>query len=97
MLLIDLVVKGKLKQQPDAEEVYLAVEISVVIDEHDVERARRRAKLLRNAGFRVIPVVAGENMAEDAEEISRAHGVAIVRNGGKLLWDEALVFAGLLS
>lgn len=95
VLLIDLVVKGKLKQQPEAEEVYVLVEVSVVIDKNDIERAQRRAKLLQNASFRAIPVVAGEKMAEGAEAIARTNGVAIVRDGSKFLWDEALAGAGI--
>ena len=95
ILLIDLVVKGKLKQQPEAEDVYLVVEVSVVIDKNDVERAQHRAKLLQNIGFQAIPVVAGEKMTEGAEVSARTNGVAIVQDGGKLLWNEAVAGAGL--
>ena len=38
---------------------WLAMKVSSVIDRDDVERARRRADLLRRAGFDAIPAVAG--------------------------------------
>lgn len=87
---IDLVVKGKLKHQPEAEEVFLTVEISSVMDKNDVLRTRQRAELLQRAGYRAIPVVAGEKITEGAEIEAGEQGVAILQDGCSLLWDEAL-------
>jgi hypothetical protein len=52
VLLVDLIVRGQPRAQPEAPEVWLAVEVSAVVDENDVERARRRAELLRRAATR---------------------------------------------
>ncbi|RMG53484.1 MAG: hypothetical protein D6723_07010, partial [Acidobacteria bacterium] len=47
VLLLDLLVHGQLRDAAEEQEVWLAVEVSSVVDEGDVERARRRATLLR--------------------------------------------------
>jgi len=90
VLQLDLLVSGKPRLQPEAPEVFLAVEISSVIDERDVERALRRSALLRRAGFRAIPVVAGERATLGAEDEARAHHVAVLQDGRVFLWAEAL-------
>ena len=90
VLQLDLLVSGRPRLQPEAPEVFLAVEISSVIDERDVERALRRSALLRRAGFRTIPVVAGERATLGAEDEARAHHVAVLQDGRVFLWAEAL-------
>ncbi len=89
-LLIDLVVRGIPRRQPEMSEVLLAIEISAVVDRGDVSRARRRATLLRKAGFKVIPVVAGEGMTEGAEKELEKHKVVLLQNGRVSQWEEAL-------
>jgi hypothetical protein len=90
LLALDLIVTGKLKHQSDGQDVYLAIEVSATIDRHDVERACQRAQLLQKAGYRAIPVVAGEKLADDTQDAAAEHGVVIVQDGLRLLWDEAL-------
>jgi hypothetical protein len=90
VLLVDLIVRGRPRTQPEAVEVWLAVEVSAVVDWQDVERARRRAELLRRAGYRAIPVVAGERATWGAEDQARQHQVAMLQDGQVFLWDEAL-------
>jgi hypothetical protein len=91
VLLLDLIVKGRPRQRPDISEVFLAVEVSVVICPEDAERAQRRASLLRKAGYRAIPVVAGEQITFEAENAARLHQVAVLQDGGRVsLWEEAL-------
>lgn len=68
----------------------LAVEVSSVIDREDVNRARRRAALLRHAGSPVIPVVAGEKVTLGAENEIQYHNVVLLQDGRVSLWDEAL-------
>ncbi len=68
----------------------MAVEVSSVIDRMDIERALRRAKLLQKAGFQAIPVAAGTKMTEGAREEAQTYGVAILKDGGQIMWDEAL-------
>jgi len=90
VLLVDLIVQGRPRQQTEAEEIWLAVEVSAVVDEGDVTRARRRAALLRQAGYRAVPVVAGERATPGAEDEARQQKVAILQDGRSLLWNEAL-------
>ena len=90
VLLIDLIVKGKPKNHVVAGDLYLAVEISAVVDRNDIERARRRAALLQKAGFGAIPVAAGIEMTASAEQEARTQQVALLCDGGVALWLEAL-------
>lgn len=90
VLLLDLIVKGVPRDQPERGECWLAVEISAVIDPHDVERAQRRAALLQKAGYQAIPVAAGQKITLEAETEAQAQSVAILQDGRSFLWDEAL-------
>ena len=51
-----------------AGDVWLAVELSVTVDVHDVDRAIRRAVLLSRALGRSRPMVAGERLTEGAKK-----------------------------
>ncbi len=80
LLRTDLVVTGRRRE--DEAEVYLAIEVSAVIDEGDVERAARRAALLaRLVSEPVLAVVAGERPTPTAEQAMRDWGVWGVLNG----------------
>jgi len=87
---LDLLLTGHPRQKPEIPEVWLAIEISVVIDQNDVDRAERRAKLLQRAGYRALPVAAGEQMTRGAEESARIQKVALLQDGQVLFWEEAL-------
>jgi hypothetical protein len=89
LLLVDLIVHGKSRKQPDIGDLWLMVEVSAVVDKKDVERVCRRADLLRRVGYKVIPVVAGEEATPGAEAEARNQGVAMLQDGRNLLWDEA--------
>ncbi|MCS6806960.1 MAG: hypothetical protein NZ823_17685 [Blastocatellia bacterium] len=90
VLRLDLIVQGRLSRQADAPEVYLAVEISSVIDAYDVQRARHRSYLLRKAGFPTIPMVAGEHLTPGAEFETKEHSVPVMQDGKVTYWEEAL-------
>jgi uncharacterized protein YoxC len=90
VLRLDLLVRGRWRALPEAPEVWLAVEVSSVVDEGDVARAWRRAHLLRRAGYRAIPVVAGERIVPDAEASARAQTVGVIQDGQVILGDEEL-------
>ncbi len=90
LLLLDLLLCGQPRQQPEVSDLWLAVEISAVVDQSDVERVRRRAVYLRRAGYRVIPLVAGERATLGAEDEARRHQVAVMQDGRVFLWEEAL-------
>lgn len=78
ILLPDVVVQGR----RDGEEVYLAAEVSAVVDDSDVERAASRSRLLSKAtGRPVIAVVAGEQLLGSAVEAASARGVVCVVDG----------------
>ncbi len=93
VLRLDLLVNGQVRRAAKVSEVWLAVEISVVIDREDVARATRRAALLRKAGYRAIPLGAGEQMTAGAEDAARAASAAVLLDGQALHWEEALATA----
>jgi hypothetical protein len=90
VLRLDLIVRGRLRQKPDTSEVYLAVEISSVIDAHDVQRARERTYLLRKAGYPTIPMVVGEHLSPGAEFETKEHSVPVMQDGKVTYWEDAL-------
>jgi archaellum component FlaC len=90
LLRLDLLLCGQPRSRPEVTELWIAVEISAVVDQGDVERARRRAAHLRRAGYRAIPMVAGERLTLSAEDEVRRHRVAVLQDGRALLWEEAL-------
>ncbi|MCS7057034.1 MAG: hypothetical protein NZM18_12775 [Thermoflexales bacterium] len=65
---LDAIVRGR--RISDDSVVYLAVEISARIDERDVERAVRRARLLEKIpNVIALPVVAGEAITVEGKEV----------------------------
>jgi hypothetical protein len=56
------------RARDDEGELVLVVEVSRTVDRHDVQRAVRRAQLLRLLGQRVRPAVAGERFTQGAQE-----------------------------
>jgi hypothetical protein len=89
----DRLISGRLVQPADALPIWFAVEVSAVVDRNDVERAQRRANALRRAGYRAVPLVAGERMTAGAEEAAQDGNVLLLQNGRTLFWDEALADA----
>ena len=79
VLQADVVLSGVRRE--DRSEIYLIVEVSAGIGRHDVERAAQRAGLLAKLGQPVLPVVAGEWIAPEAEEQARRAGVWQVLDG----------------
>jgi hypothetical protein len=90
LLLLDLLVRGQARTQPDAPEVWLAIEVSAVVDRNDVDRAQRRAAILRRAGYVAVPAVAGEETTKGGEATARAANVLLIQNGTLQFWEEAL-------
>jgi hypothetical protein len=72
--LIDVIAFGGDRSAGDAQ-VYLAAELSIVVDEADVERAERRAAILRRAGLEVIPIVDGDTILPKAASLAQEKGV----------------------
>jgi hypothetical protein len=86
----DLIVRGRLLPSQGERELWLAVEISSVIDRNDVARAAARAALLRKAGLLAVPVAAGRRLTQGASVLASELRVVLARNGGLAGWDEAL-------
>ncbi|MFN3704540.1 MAG: hypothetical protein ACK4WM_00875 [Thermoflexales bacterium] len=86
--LTDILVRGRPRIAPEADEVWLAVEVSSVVDAGDVYRAKRRATLLQSAGFRAVPVAAGIRVAPEARALAEELNVALLRNGMDEGWEK---------
>jgi hypothetical protein len=89
VLNLDLLINGRRRDIPATPEVWLAVEVASVVNDADVERAGRRAMLLRRAGYPALPVVAGENITLSAEASARTQKVVVVQDRRSFLWEEA--------
>jgi len=87
---LDLLVAGRPRRETWVSEAWLAVEASAVVDERDVARARRRARILRSAGFLAIPTVAGEGVSDNAWAEAIQHHVLVIEDGTPYHWEEAL-------
>jgi hypothetical protein len=75
--LIDVVARGR--QRTGDSVLYLAVEVSVVVDEHDLEHAIRRAHLLHKAtDCETLPIVAGETILANIRDEAERRGVGWV-------------------
>jgi rubrerythrin len=75
----DLLWSGKLWDT--GEEVILGLEAFWKVHEKDVERAVRRAEVLRRAGLKALPVTAGEEWPEQVETLAFRERVVITRDG----------------
>jgi hypothetical protein len=93
VLRLDAIIRGKTQPPAAPDEVYIALEASVTVNTNDVDRVRERATLLRRLGLRVIPVVAGEMLEYAAEEAAKTSAVAILQDGKRQGWQEALAAA----
>ncbi len=87
---LDLLMSGKLRHAPESPDIFLAVEISSVVDRTDVSRAVHQADLLRKAGYRALPVVAGKEVTQGGETTAREQNVVLMQDGQVLFWKEAV-------
>ncbi|MBI3362526.1 MAG: hypothetical protein HY023_15600 [Chloroflexi bacterium] len=87
---LDVLASGVPRNKPDAPEIWLAIEVSSAVNVNDVDRAARRAGLLRKAGYRALPVAAGESASRDAQNAARDQNVVLTQDGQVEFWDEAL-------
>ncbi|HDN79750.1 MAG TPA: hypothetical protein ENG33_04710 [Chloroflexi bacterium] len=90
LLQLDLLVQGRPRERKELGEVWLAVEISAVVDRCDVERALRRAEHLQRVGYLAIPAVAGEEATQGARVMACQAGVVMILDGQVAFWDEAV-------
>jgi len=89
---LDGLARGRLVHPPSPEisEVWLAAEVSSRIDRNDVERALRRAKLLRKMGLAAIPVVIGDQLTTGATQMLNDEPVLVLLDEHDMNWERAL-------
>ncbi|RMG48409.1 MAG: hypothetical protein D6723_15185, partial [Acidobacteria bacterium] len=87
---VDVLLRGQMRRRPDRPEVWVVMEVSAVIDRTDVERARRRAALLQQAGYRAIAAVAGERLTEGAEQRIGEAPIIVLLDGRAHGWERVL-------
>lgn len=87
---LDLLATGQLRESPGGPEIWLAIEISSVVDRNDVDRAWRRASLIRRVGPLVLPVAAGERATAGAETAACDQNVVLMTDGQAEFWDVAV-------
>ena len=75
---LDMLVQGVAKKPTGLDgEVIFAVEISLTIDDHDVERAASRAAILRRVGYQAVGFVGGETATRGATALAEREHVII--------------------
>ena len=88
LLLLDLLVTGVVRYASESPEVWLAVEISSVVDKGDVSRAVHRA------GYLAVPVVACESVTVGGERAAQEQNVVLLQDGRVEFWKEAVAGLG---
>jgi hypothetical protein len=80
IIALDVLARATDVSRPEHADIYLAIELSIVVDESDVERARERADILARAlDLPVVPCVDGEAILRDAELRAAQLGVVNLR------------------
>jgi hypothetical protein len=90
VLLSDLILTGRLRTPARAPEIRVVLEVSTTVDRADVERAQRRAALLRQARYPAVAVAAGTEATAGAHRAASEGGVALLLDGRIDGWQEAL-------
>ncbi len=93
VLRADVILKGRAIVAGARQEVFAVVELSVTLDSSDIERAARRAGLLRKKGWKTLAVAAGEEVSDLLVHKAAGLGVAVMQDGRQFNWDEALAKA----
>jgi len=89
----DIILSGRADVGGRKADVFVVVEVSVTVDATDVERAARRAALLRKKGWKAIAVTAGDDAADELISLAAYRGVAVLRDGQEFNWPQALAAA----
>jgi FtsZ-binding cell division protein ZapB len=89
----DVILRGRALLGGQRQEVYAVVEVSVTIGYEDVERAARRAALMRKKGWKVIAVVAGQEAHQTVVARAAERAVAVFCDGTHSNWEAALAAA----
>jgi len=89
----DVILSGRADVGGKKTDVFVVVEVSVTVEATDVERAARRAALLRKKGWKAIAVTAGDNATDELISLAAYRGVAVLRDGQEFNWPQALAAA----
>ena len=81
VLLADLILTGRLPTLPGPPEIWVVLEVSTTVDRGDVERAQRRAALLRQARYPAVAVAGGTGATAGARQVAGEVGVALLLDG----------------
>jgi hypothetical protein len=90
VLLADLILTGRLPAPTGPSAIWVVLEVSATVDRRDVERAQRRAALLRQARYPAVAVAAGPAATAGAYGAASELGVAVLLDGRIDGWQEAL-------
>jgi len=82
----DIIARGRPMDSPDRD-LYLVMEVSMVVDVSDVARARRRADLMRKAGYPCMAAVGGQHITEEAKLEAEHSHVLCALDGNLQGWD----------
>jgi len=69
--------------------IWVVLEVSATVDRGDVERAQRRAALLRQARYPAVAVAGGREVTAGARQVAGDVGVALLLDGRIDGWQEA--------
>jgi hypothetical protein len=89
VLLADLILSGRLPTPPGPPEIWVVLEVSATVDRGDVERAQRRAALLRQAHYPAVAVAGGTGATAGARQAAGEVGVALLLDGHIDGWQAA--------
>ena len=89
VLLADLILTGRLPTPPGPPEIWVVLEVSATVDWGDVERAQRRAALLRQASYPAVAVAGGTGATAGARQVAGEVGVALLLDGHIDGWQAA--------
>jgi len=90
VLLADFILTGRLPTPPGPSEIWVVLEVSTTVDRGDVERAQRRAAVLRQARYPAVAVAGGTEATAGARRAAGEAGVALLLDGRIDGWQEAL-------
>jgi uncharacterized protein YoxC len=89
VLLADLILTGRLPTPPGPPEIWVVLEVLATVDRGDVERAQRRAALLRQARYPAVAVAGGPGATAGARQVAGEVGVALLLDGHIDGWQAA--------
>jgi cell division protein FtsB len=90
VLLTDLILTGRLPSPAGPLAIWSVVEVSTTVDRRDVERAQRRAGLLRQARYPAVAVAGSREATAGARQAASETWAALLLDGRIDGWQEAV-------